>query len=108
MSSVAGVVESTAPIHGAGPGSSPRAALQDIVVKPISHSVAKALVVRHHYLDPLVSGGGDGVYSRRTAVTREDEIDALLLGAFQPGRTEIVAVPHTVRHEWDDIRPGFT
>lgn len=53
---VAGVMESTAPIHVADPGSNPRATLQAIVVKPISHSVAKALVVRHHYLHSLPGG----------------------------------------------------
>ena len=53
---VAGAKESTAPDQGADPGSSPRAALQNIVVKPISHAVAKALVVRHHYLHSLPGG----------------------------------------------------
>ena len=54
--SAAGVKASTAPAQGAGPGSTPRAALQDLVVMPISHKVAKALLERSHYLHSLPGG----------------------------------------------------
>ena len=54
--SAASVEASTVSLQEAGPGASPRAALQDIVVKPISHSVAKALVDRNHYLHSLPGG----------------------------------------------------
>ena len=57
MTSAASVGASTVPIHGTGPGASPRAALQsrgllkpkDIVVVLISNIVARSLCRRHHY-----------------------------------------------------------
>ncbi len=55
-SSAAGVTVSTAPVQGAGPGSTPRAALQSILVQPIPFTVAKTLLVRHHYLHSLPGG----------------------------------------------------
>ena len=39
-----------APFLGAGPGSTPRTALQQIVVNPIPRNVAKKILVAHHYL----------------------------------------------------------
>ena len=54
--SAAGVMVSTAPIQGAGPGSSPRVALQDIRVKPIPFSVAREIVKREHYLHSMPGG----------------------------------------------------
>ncbi len=55
--SAAGVTESTAPILGDGPGSTPRAALHSqlrftpkaIVIRPIPTMAAKDLCQRHHY-----------------------------------------------------------
>ena len=60
----AGVSASTAPSHGAGPGSTPRAALQpsaqfepkDLVVAPISPSVARDLCEGRHYLKSYPGG----------------------------------------------------
>ena len=40
----------------AGPGASPRAALQQLRVRPIPFPVAKELVVREHYLNSLPGG----------------------------------------------------
>ena len=62
--SAASVMASTAPVHGAGPGSTPRAALQncsvfkpkDLVVRPISHGAAKAICVKRHYLGSYPGG----------------------------------------------------
>jgi len=54
--SAAGVAESTAPNLGAGPGSTPRAALQSIEVRPIPVVVAKKLLEREHYLHSLPGG----------------------------------------------------
>ena len=54
--SAAGVTVSATPILGAGPGSTPRAALQHIQVKPIAKGVARQIMVRHHYLHSLPGG----------------------------------------------------
>ena len=62
--SAASVMASTVPVHGAGPGSIPRAALQDytvfkpkdLVVRPISHGTAKAMCVQRHYLGSYPGG----------------------------------------------------
>ena len=65
-SGVAGVKGSTAPVQGAGPGSSPRAAFQEIKVVPVPNSVARAVIERHHYLHSI-PGGTDltfGVFTR--------------------------------------------
>ena len=56
MISAASVTVSTAPDQGAGPGSIPRAALQNIRVQSIPYTVAKAFVVRNHYLHSLPGG----------------------------------------------------
>ena len=56
MISAAGVVESTASTLGAGPGSTPRAALHDIRVRPIPLKVAKAIEVRNHYHRSIPGG----------------------------------------------------
>ena len=55
-SSAAGVSASTAPFHGAGPDSIPRAALHDIVIRPVPFAIARALIVPHHYLHSLPGG----------------------------------------------------
>ena len=48
--SAASVTVSTAPHQGAGAGSTPSAALQQLQVRPISFAVAKALIVLYHSL----------------------------------------------------------
>ena len=53
---VASVKASTARVLRAGPGSTPRAALHDLRVRPIPFSVAKAVVVREHYLHSMPGG----------------------------------------------------
>jgi len=52
----AGVTASTAPAQGAGAGSIPSAALQNLRVRPIPFRVAKAMLVRDHYLHSLPGG----------------------------------------------------
>lgn len=47
---------STARLRRAGPGSTPRAALHALEVRPIPVSAAKELVVRYHYLHSLPGG----------------------------------------------------
>jgi hypothetical protein len=54
--SAAGVTESIAPVRGAGPGPTPRAALHSILVRPVPVIVARELLVRHHYLHSLPGG----------------------------------------------------
>ena len=54
--SAASVMASTAPAHGDGPGSTPRAALQSLWVSPVPVKVAKELIVRNHYLHSLPGG----------------------------------------------------
>ena len=54
--SAAGVAASTAPVHGAGAGSSPSAALQELRVGPIPVNIAKHIVRSHHYLHSLPGG----------------------------------------------------
>ncbi len=54
--SAAGVTESTAPVQGERPGSTPRAALQFIRLQPIPFAAARQIVVRHHYLHSLPGG----------------------------------------------------
>ena len=56
MSSAAGVTESMAPVQGAGPGPSPRAALHALQVSPIPAAVARRLVERNHYLHSMPGG----------------------------------------------------
>ena len=51
-----GVMVSTAPSHGARPGSIPRVALHDLRVAPVPLWVAKPLVVANHYLHSLPGG----------------------------------------------------
>ncbi|MFC2000145.1 DNA methyltransferase [Chloroflexota bacterium] len=54
--SAVGVTGSTASVQEAGPGSTPRAALQSLQVKPIPVMVAKELLEREHYLHSLPGG----------------------------------------------------
>ena len=54
--SAAGVSASTAPDRGAGSGSTPRAALQSLEVRPIPQRTAKVLLVREHYLHSMPGG----------------------------------------------------
>ena len=54
--SAASVTESTAPVQGERPGSTPRAALQSIHVQPIPFVAAKKILVKHHYLHSLPGG----------------------------------------------------
>ena len=54
--SVAGVTASMAPVHGADPGSSPRATLHDLRVSPVPIRAAKTILVRNHYLHSLPGG----------------------------------------------------
>ncbi len=62
--SAAGVPGSTAPVQGAGPGATPRAALQtpatfgpkDLVVRPVPHSVARQVCEGRHYLRSYPGG----------------------------------------------------
>ena len=56
MTSAAGVTVSTAPFQEAGPGSTPRAALQQIRVEPVPMRLAQNLLVREHYLHSLPGG----------------------------------------------------
>ena len=56
MTGAAGVTASTALFQRAGPGSTPRAALHDLQVRPIPSLVARKLIVRHHYLHSLPGG----------------------------------------------------
>ena len=56
FSCAASVSISTVPFHGAGPGSTPRAALQKIQIKPIQVRVAKELLIREHYLHSMPGG----------------------------------------------------
>ena len=52
----AGVGDSTTSIQEESPGSSPRAALQQLHVAPIPLSAAKVMIVRNHYLHSLPGG----------------------------------------------------
>ena len=54
--SAAGVTACTVSFQETSPGSIPRAALHDLEVKPIPVTVAKGLIVRHHYLHSLPGG----------------------------------------------------
>ena len=54
--SAASVTVSTAPNLGAGRGSIPTAALQDVRVRPIPQAVSKAVVIPNHYLHSLPGG----------------------------------------------------
>ena len=56
MTSAAGVKASTASVQGARPGSSPRAALQAIQVKPVPFGTAKAIIEENHYLHSMPGG----------------------------------------------------
>ena len=56
MTSAAGVTASTAPAQGAGAGSIPSAALQDLRVSPVPFRVAKWILTRHHYLHTMPGG----------------------------------------------------
>jgi len=47
--SATSVTEGTARSHRAGPGSIPRVALHDLIVRPIPAKTAKDLLVREHY-----------------------------------------------------------
>jgi hypothetical protein len=48
--SAVGVAASTASYQEAGPGSTPRTALQSIIVRPIPSVAAKKIIVKNHYL----------------------------------------------------------
>ena len=52
----AGVKVRTSTAQVEGPGSSPRAALQLVSVKPISTAIARKLLIRYHYLHSLPAG----------------------------------------------------
>src|SRR5687768_12612704 len=52
----AGVTVRTPRILRGGAGSTPSAALQRLRIRPIPHAVAKAVLVRHHYLHSLPGG----------------------------------------------------
>ena len=52
----AGVGASTVPIHGTGPGPSPRAALHNLRVMPVPFHITKELLVRKHYLHSMPGG----------------------------------------------------
>ena len=54
--SAAGVLGSTVPDQGTGPGSTPRAALQSLMVRPIPLAMAKELLIREHYLRSFPGG----------------------------------------------------
>ncbi len=54
--SAASVTESTAPVQGERPGSTPRAALQFIRLQPIPFVAAKKILAKHHYLHSLPGG----------------------------------------------------
>ncbi len=54
--SAASVTERTAPVRGERPGSTPRAALQSIWLRPIPFIAAKKILVKHHYLHSLPGG----------------------------------------------------
>ncbi len=54
--SAAGVDGSTAPIHGAGRGSNPAAALHSLEVRPIPAVAARRLLEREHYLHSFPAG----------------------------------------------------
>lgn len=54
--SAASAMASTALFQGAGPGSTPRAALQDILVTPVSMGLAKQVIVQGHYLHSMPGG----------------------------------------------------
>ena len=56
MTSAAGVGASTASVHEAGPGASPRAALQQLRVRPVPFRIAKELLAREHYLHSMPGG----------------------------------------------------
>ena len=56
VTSAAGVEASTASALEAGPGASPRAALQDMMVACIAIRIAKELIVLNHYLHTLPGG----------------------------------------------------
>ena len=56
MTSAAGVMASTAKTHKAGPGSSPRAALHDLKVAPISQKQAREVIAHGHYLGTYPGG----------------------------------------------------
>ena len=56
MTGAASVEASTASVPGAGPGASPRAALQDIVIMWITLGMAKEIIVLHHYLRTFPGG----------------------------------------------------
>jgi hypothetical protein len=54
--SAASVMVSMASLQGAGSGSSPRAALHSIVIKPIPFVIARDLIEQNHYLHSLPGG----------------------------------------------------
>ena len=54
--SAGGVTVSTVLDQRAGSGSTPRAALHNLLVRPIPIAIAKSLIVRHHYLHSLPGG----------------------------------------------------
>ena len=82
--SAAGVTVSTAPTLGAGPGSTPRAALHTIHVRPIPIRAAKALLVPHHYLHSLPGG---------TKLAFGVFVESALLGAMTLGVGPYNATP---------------
>ena len=54
--SAGSVTACTAPNQGAGPGSTPRAALQQLQVQPLSLLAARIVIERNHYLPNLPGG----------------------------------------------------
>lgn len=74
--SAAGVVDRTSPRQGEGPGANPRAALHDIVVRPVPMKVAREMVERYHYLHTLPGG---------TCLAYGAFVGARLLGAVTLG-----------------------
>ena len=54
--SAVGVAECTVPSQEAWPGSTPRTALQSLVVRPVPIGAAKSLILRNHYLRSLPGG----------------------------------------------------
>ncbi len=56
MTGAGGVEVSTALAQREGAGSTPSLALKDLLVRPIPHAVAKALLVKEHYLHSMPGG----------------------------------------------------
>ena len=78
MTCAASVTARTVPTHGAGPGSTPRAALQvfrcfeprELMVRPVGHNVAHQVCRDFHYLKSYLGGSmlNFGVFAGRALV----------------------------------------